>query len=360
MSDQNFAKIIGPINQSENFYMGLPNDPYNSILTYRVNKVSGEIDYLFYSSSSYPIAILRAEYYIDAKSDSNPNYIKLFDTINSVYIQGIQGLGFVYKPTSPVTPNPIYTNPVINWSYPTLFLANIRYSFQSCSTKTITDCNPGNELPGIIIPQNIYYNIKGICKTPTETSIDIWQKKIAPPVGATQKFYWTNLNDCNINVPYEYCTNDQVCGDKNCKGICPPKTDDKKTCQYDKDTSLFKCTPPKNNGSAGTLSTGIIIILIVGVILFIISISLIVYFNMRKKKKEKDDSNIDLLTSLSNPLELSDPLQQLEQLELSDPLQQLELSDPLQQLEPLQQLQPLQPLQQLQTFVPLQQLPIRY
>ena len=108
MSDQNFAKIIGPINQSENFYMGSPNDPYNSILIYRVNKVSGEIDYLFYSSSSYPIAILRAEYYIDAKSDSNPNYIKLLDTINKVNINRVYTIGLEFIPNSPLRKHNLY------------------------------------------------------------------------------------------------------------------------------------------------------------------------------------------------------------------------------------------------------------
>jgi hypothetical protein len=232
---QQFAKIIGPINQGENFYMGkviqTDNGNVNVILKYNTIFTS-----VFNYAFNFPndptntnIAILRAEYYFKSTSkDFNPNYIKLYDTINKVYINGVGGLvgSFSSDPTIP-NPEPIFSSNQDNiiWAYPTLFLANIPYNFLPCSNQSIDKCAPfySNIVKNVyIIPQKIYYNNSGTCSIPKDPSYTIWMNT-PPPSGASQSFYWSNLNDCNVDVPYEYCTITQTCGDENCKGICPSK-----------------------------------------------------------------------------------------------------------------------------------------
>jgi hypothetical protein len=362
---QQFAKIIGPINQGEPFYMGkVSNDNTNQILTYTKLPKLGDIDYSFTNTATNTnVAVLKAEYYIEQNSkDFNPNYIKLYDTINNVYIKYITTAGPFYNPDTALKPIFSYNDDKIIWSYPTLFLANIPYNFENCTNQSIDNCIPdiNSTFSGIyIIPQNIYYNINGTCSIPKDPSYTIWMENTTPP--SSQPFYWSNLNDCNVDVSYEYCPNEEYCGTNNCKGICP--SDDKKNCNYDKSKKNFVCEA-SNNGTSGTLSFGIIILIVVGVILLIAFISLIVYFNIRKrKKKKKDDSDIDLLTALSQPLQTTQPTQQLQTTEPLQPLQplqnyqQLQTTEPLQPLQNYQQLQTteqLQPLQNYQQLQPLQ------
>jgi hypothetical protein len=191
---QQFAKIIGPINQNENFYMGKLYGESNLILKYVFFGDSIFYNFEFITVGN-PIAILSAEYYIDEKNASNPVYIKLRDTINNVYIQDINKGGFVHNPTSD---NIIKSNigDIQFWSYPTLFLSNIQYTFQNSKSDTT--------IQAYIIPQNIYYNINGFCTKPKDPSYTIWINNTHPD-GSSQSFYWTNSNDCTIDVPYEYC-----------------------------------------------------------------------------------------------------------------------------------------------------------
>ena len=150
---QSFAKIIGPINQNEIFYMGGFINTENFIVTYDISSPD-DIFYVFDFDDVTPIAILSAEYYIDEKGASNPNYIKLLDTINKVNINRVYTIGLEFIPNSQVNPIYSYTDNIENWSYPTLFLANIPYTLQNCKSQTITNCNPDPKTPGLYNTKN--------------------------------------------------------------------------------------------------------------------------------------------------------------------------------------------------------------
>lgn len=77
---------------------------------------------------------------------------------------------------------------------------------------------------------------------------------------------WTQLSDCKVGVPFNYCAVGKNCGDNNCNGACSSTLS---TCTYH--DGGFKCTQKKFEGIPWW---GWVIIAVIVVIIFIAIIAL--------------------------------------------------------------------------------------
>jgi hypothetical protein len=300
MSDQNFAIIIGSIKENVPFYMGKVVNKITNILVY--SKSSPPLITYTWSSDNNLIgtngAIFTATYDYDATLkfiNLNLNYI--YDTINKQYIYVSTGETFSSKPDSK-NKLLVKSRSGVYWSYPNIYLANILYN--------ITNDPLGTSIIDIyFIPFDIYFKLDGKCASNKNLDMQssiIWKD---PEDFTVSDFYWSNIDDCNTGVKYEYCNTGKLCGNNNCRGAC--FSNDSSTspdslwydCNYNANEKIFKCVEnekSKDFFDKSKLSVGIIILIVVGVLILLIGISLVVYFTIKKRRKKKtDDSDIDLL-----------------------------------------------------------------